>query len=127
MAGGEFEPLSSYGLVGNLETCALVSTTGSVDWAPLPELASPSVFTALLDADKGGQFALRPAGTFDATQRYRPATNVLETTFETPTGTLSVTDFMPVLSDDPEAPFAEPWLFRKVTCEAGAVDLAVDF
>ena len=61
-----FEPLSNYGLIGNLETCALVSRRGSVDWFPIPHLESPSVFARILDGD-GGQFRVQPVDDFEST------------------------------------------------------------
>jgi len=51
-----FAPIESYGIVGNLETCALIGPDGSVDWFPFPHVESPSVFTAILDPDRGGRF-----------------------------------------------------------------------
>ncbi len=126
-ARGGYKLLEEYGLVGNLETCALIGRDGAIDWCCLPYLQSPSVFAAILDVDEGGRFALEPVDSYEATQRYLPRTNVLETTFETASGTITTTDFMPMLSDDPETPFSEPWLFRKVECRDGTVTLDVEF
>ena len=127
MTSGEYKPIGAYGLIGNLETCALVGDDGSIDWCCLPHLQSPSVFAAILDARKGGSFGIRPAGSYDAVQRYLPDTNVLETEFTTESGTATLVDFMPILSDDPEAPFSEPWIFRRVECRDGAVEFDVEF
>jgi len=127
MTDDEYKPIDAYGLIGNLETSALVGRDGSIDWACFPHLQSPSVFAAILDRRNGGRFAIRPAATFESVQRYRPDTNVLETEFTTDDGTAVLTDFMPMLSDDPEAPFSEPWIFRRVECVEGAVDVAVAF
>ena len=102
----EYTPLAEYGLLGNVETCSLVGSDGSIDWFPVPELASPSVFAAILDTDRGGHFALRPAGEYASEQSYVSRTNVLETEFETPTGRITLTDFMPVTDNErtPELP-----------------------
>jgi len=127
MATGEYDPIGAYGLIGNLETCALVSREGSLDWCCLPHLQSPSVFAAILDVTRGGRFSIRPTGSFDSDQRYRPNTNVLETEFTTDSGTAVLVDFMPLLSDDPVAPVSEPWIFRRVECLDGTVDLDVTF
>lgn len=124
MEDGGYKPIGAYGLIGNLETCALVGNDGAIDWCCVPYLHSPSVFAAILDSERGGSFTIQPAGSFDAVQRYQPGTNVLKTEFTTDTGTAVLTDFMPMLSEDPAAPFSEPWIFRRVSCLDGA--MAVD-
>ena len=52
--------ISDHGLIGDLQTAALVTTDGCVDWFCVPRFDSPSVFGALLDADNGGFFRIRP-------------------------------------------------------------------
>ncbi|MFO7832664.1 MAG: glycoside hydrolase family 15 protein [Halohasta sp.] len=121
----DFEPLANYGLIGNLETCALVSRHGSVDWLPVPHLESPSVFARLLDAD-GGRFRIQPAADFESTVDYCGRTNVLETTFRTDTGTATLTDFMPPLGATPDG-VPERALYRGLACRDGQVDLRVAF
>ncbi|PSP41202.1 glycoside hydrolase family 15 protein [Halobacteriales archaeon QH_2_66_30] len=127
MAHGEYKPIDAYGLIGNLETCALVGRDGAIDWCCLPNLQSPSIFAAILDSETGGTFRIRPTGSYDAVQRYQPDTNVLDTEFTTDAGALRLTDFMPILSDDPAAPFSEPWIFRRVECLEGSVEFEVTF
>jgi GH15 family glucan-1,4-alpha-glucosidase len=111
--------LEDYGLIGNLETCALVSRDGSIDWLPLPYLESPSVFAAILDDAKGGRFWIRPVNKYASVQGYLGDTNILETTFVTSFGTLVVTDFMPV----PEGGIGDDlWtVLRKVECVRGTI------
>ena len=120
----EYAPLEEYGLVGNLETCALIDADGSVDWCPLPHLESSSVFSRILDAEDGGHFSVRPDASYESTQQYLDRTNVLRTDFQTGMGTMSVTDFMPVTEDGDARTRA---LYRKVDCDSGTVDVDVAF
>jgi GH15 family glucan-1,4-alpha-glucosidase len=68
--------IADHGLIGDLQTAALISTDGSIDWFCCPRFDSPSVFAALLDDDQGGHFRVRPAGvdytTSRCTSRTRP-------------------------------------------------------
>jgi GH15 family glucan-1,4-alpha-glucosidase len=92
--------ISDHGLIGDLQTAALVSTRGTVDWYCCPRFDSPSVFASLLDADKGGYFRIAPDHDDCVTrQLYFPDTAVLITRFMTPDGVGEVTDFMPVAGD----------------------------
>jgi len=89
--------IADHGLVGDLQTAALVSTDGSIDWFCCPRFDSPSVFGALLDDERGGHFRIRPsAGAFKSQQLYHPDTAVLITRFLTEAGVGEVVDFMPV-------------------------------
>jgi GH15 family glucan-1,4-alpha-glucosidase len=123
MARG-YKRLEDYGLIGNLEACALIGRDGSIDWCCLPHLESPSVFAAILDVEKGGQFHLRPREQSEAKQTYIENTNVLQTMFETPSGVVTLTDFMPVKG---EADSLHRAILRKVTCRQGRVELEVEF
>ena len=87
-------PIHEYGLIGDMNSCALVSSRGSIDWACFPRFDSPSVFAAVLDDRKGGRCSLHPPGIYSSTQRYLPDTTILETSFETEDGTARVCDLM---------------------------------
>ena len=91
-----YPPISSYAVIGDCHTAALVSRDGSVDWYCPARFDAPAVFCRLLDADKGGYLRLAPAGAFAAERRYRGCTNLLETTFRGAGGRVRVTDFMPI-------------------------------
>jgi GH15 family glucan-1,4-alpha-glucosidase len=124
-----YAPIGGYAVIGDCRSAALVSTNGSIDWLCLPRFDSPSVFAAILDADRGGHFAVRPAGVAATTRRYIGDSNVLETTFTTSSGVLRLTDLMPV--DSEAAKSRELWpdheILRKVECVEGTIDVAVDF
>lgn len=85
----------NYGAIGNCQTAALVSEKGSIDWLCFPAFDSPSVFTKLLDKEKGGSFAIIVSESYQVTQRYFRATNILCTRFASDDGTFEVFDFMP--------------------------------
>ncbi|WP_227380045.1 trehalase-like domain-containing protein [Haladaptatus halobius] len=121
----KYPPIESYGIVGNLETCALVDPTGAIAWYPLPHIKSPSVFAAILDVDRGGHFRINPVKASETKQRYLPRTNVLQTEFKTNDGTVQITDFMPPTETDIKEPCRA--LYRKIKCTDGTVDLEVDF
>ena len=89
-------PIAEHGLVGDLHTAALVGTNGTIDWYCCPRFDSPSVFAAILDADRGGHFRISPdCDGFSSKQLYLPDTNVLITRFLMPEGVAEVQDFMP--------------------------------
>src|SRR5689334_7804040 len=92
-----YAPIGDYGVIGDLHTVALVSMDASIDFLCLPSFDSPSVFAALLDAERGGRFQIAP--TLDHATRkqlYLPDTNVLLTRFLDADGVAEVSDFMPV-------------------------------
>jgi GH15 family glucan-1,4-alpha-glucosidase len=92
-----YQPIESYGLIGNMQTAALVGISGSLDWLCFPHFDSPSVFAAILDDEKGGAFIISPAdGEHRTKQLYFPESNILVTRFLVGTGVAEIADYMPV-------------------------------
>jgi GH15 family glucan-1,4-alpha-glucosidase len=92
-----YQPIEDYGIIGDLNTIALVGLNGSIDFMCFPDFDSPTIFSALLDDQKGGRFVITPEFTEMKTkQLYLPDTNVLLTRFLSPDGVGEITDFMPV-------------------------------
>ncbi|HEV3452913.1 MAG TPA: glycoside hydrolase family 15 protein [Acidimicrobiia bacterium] len=92
-----YQPIENYGVIGDLQTVALVGMNGSIDFCSFPTFDSPTIFAALLDHERGGHFSIHPARS-DVTykQMYLPDTNVLISRFLTGDGLSEVSDFMPV-------------------------------
>ncbi|MGR6963171.1 glycoside hydrolase family 15 protein [Geodermatophilus sp. URMC 61] len=111
-------PVAEHGLIGDLHSVALVGTNGTIDWYCCPSFDSPSVFGALLDADRGGSFQLATASPARTRQFYVPDTNVLLTRFYTGDAVGEVQDFMPV---GPATETADHRLVRRVLCVRGTM------
>ena len=90
-----YRPIGDYAIIGDAHTAALVATDGAIDWCCCPRFDSAAVFCRLLDADAGGYYRVGPVGPYGVSRAYVPWTNVLATTFETETGRIRLTDFMP--------------------------------
>src|SRR5689334_21550447 len=92
-----YAPIGEYGVIGDLYTVALVGMDASIDFLCLPHFDSPSVFAALVDAERRGQFQIAPVLECAAQkQLYLPDTNVLLTRFLGVDGVAEVSDSMPV-------------------------------
>ena len=97
------ERLEDYGLIGDLQSAALVGLSGSIDWLCFPRFDSASCFTALLGSPEHGRWLIEPANGARATRhRYRGDTLILETEFECAEGAVRVIDFMPPRGTDPD-------------------------
>src|SRR3954447_23065734 len=112
-----YQPIGNYGVIGDLNTVALVGLNGSIDFMCFPDFDSPSIFAALLDEHKGGRFEIKPVfNGMKTKQLYLPDTNVLLTRFLSGEGVGEITDFMPV-----EELFDGKELIRRVTTVRGEV------
>jgi GH15 family glucan-1,4-alpha-glucosidase len=120
-----YPDIADHGLIGDLQTAALVSTDGAIDWFCAPRFDSPSIFASLLDADKGGFFRIAPEGKDYVTkQLYLPGTAILVTRFMTPEGVTEVSDFMPV--SDEGKPQDRHRLVRLIRAVRGSMKMVVD-
>ena len=122
MAADDYPAIADHGLIGDQQTCALVSTEGTIDWFCSPRFDSPSIFASLLDHEKGGKFAITPHTTEYATkQLYFPDTAVLITRFMSAEGVAEIHDFMPI--DQPWLPTDRHSIVRMVRVPRGEVTL----
>jgi GH15 family glucan-1,4-alpha-glucosidase len=122
-----FTPIQNYGLIGNMRSAALVSTSGAIDFFCFPEFDSPTLFAALLDNPNGGSFTLGPDRADGAVkQLYLPETNVLLTRFLAPEGIVELTDFM-AIPDPAPAGKTEPinCIVRRIAVISGAARIAM--
>ena len=95
-----YAPIEHYGIIGDLQTVALVGLSGSIDFCCLPRFDSPSVFARLLDAQRGGFFSIEPElHGVRHKQMYLPDTNVLLTRFLADDGVAEISDFMPIFDE----------------------------
>ncbi len=133
-APSPFPPIADYAFLSNCHTGALIAPDGAVDWLCVPRFDAPSVFGSLLDR-QAGYFRLGPFGINHPTARvYEPGTNVLSTTWKTPTGWLLVRDALtigPREGEDQITPHTRPpadddgdhLLVRTVRCLDGTVEI----
>jgi len=122
---GGYLPIAEYGVIGDLHTVALVGTNGSIDWFCVPYFDSPSVFGALLDAEKGGRFRISPtAERYQSKQLYFPDTNILITRFLTKDGVGELQDCMTV--EGAESSVDPHQLMRRVHCVRGEMELRIE-
>jgi GH15 family glucan-1,4-alpha-glucosidase len=95
-----YQPIANYGVIGDLNTTALVGMDGSIDFMCFPNFDSPSIFAALLDYKRGGRFRLAPIlDCASKRQLYLPDSNILLTRFLSDEGVAEVSDFMSISSE----------------------------
>ncbi|MEV4330716.1 glycoside hydrolase family 15 protein [Streptomyces sp. NPDC049597] len=110
--------IEDYALIGDLQTAALVGADGSIDWLCLPRFDSAACFAALVGNEENGHWRLAPKGAVRCTsRRYVDESLVLETTWQTRTGTVKVLDFMPQRDKAPD-------VVRIVAGVSGTVEMA---
>jgi len=112
--------IEDYALIGDLQTGALVSRYGAVDWLCFPRFDSGALFAALLGTPENGHWTIQPHGEFrPLSRRYRDDTLVLESELETDTGVVRLIDFMPPRETNPD-------LVRIVEGVRGRVDMRME-
>src|SRR4051812_31775269 len=111
--------IEDYAVIGDGQTLALVSRRGSIDWLCWPRFDSAACFAALLGTQEHGRWQLAPRGRARVTRRYREDSLILETTFETDSGVVTLVDFMP-----PRGQASD--VVRVVRGDRGKVDLHMD-
>lgn len=118
-----YPPIADHGMIGDLQTAALVSSEGTIDWWCTPRFDSPSVFASLLDSERGGYCQLSahlaPEGGAAVRQLYLADTAVLVTRFMAPDGVGEVADFMAPL--DTTTPTDRHRLVRLVRVVRGSL------
>ncbi len=122
-------PIADYALISNCRSAALVSRGGSIDWLCFPRFDGPSVFARLLD-EKGGHWSIRPVGDAEITRRYVEDTMLLETTFTTPTGAMTLVDALAVGRNERGHELgagAPSVVLRRVRGIQGEVDVELDY
>ncbi|MER5440039.1 glycoside hydrolase family 15 protein [Streptomyces sp. NPDC002790] len=125
--------IEDYALIGDHQTAALVGRDGSIDWLCLPRFDSPACFAALLGGEENGHWRLAPKAPEGAevaehrtTRAYRPGSLVLDTEWETPDGSVRVTDFMPQRDEAPDVVRIVEGLSGRVTMR-GTLRLRFDY
>jgi GH15 family glucan-1,4-alpha-glucosidase len=119
-----YPPVEDHGLIGDLQTAALVTKDGVIDWFCCPRFDSPSVFGSLLDIGRGGEFRIAPSvGDYKSRQLYFPDSAVLITRFMNEEGVGELIDFMPVTGSRPTDNHR---LLRLLRCVRGEMSFDVD-
>jgi GH15 family glucan-1,4-alpha-glucosidase len=118
--------IAEHGLIGDLQTAALVATDGTIDWFCCPRFDSPSVFARILDNNRGGYFRIQPVDEECVVkQLYFPDTAVLITRFMSEQGVAEIVDFMPIV-DNPTVVTDRHRIVRLVRGIRGEMQLKLD-
>ena len=120
-----YPPISDHGLIGDMQTSALVTSDGTIDFFCAPRFDSPGIFASLLDARKGGRFRIAPRlHDCTTTQMYFPQSACLITRFMTDAGVGELVDFMPV--DNPTVVTDNHKIVRVVRCLRGRLPFRLE-
>ena len=111
--------VADYGMIGDCETAALAGRRGSIDWLCWPRFDSPACFAALLGSPANGRWLIGPVSRARIRRRYRPHSLILETTFTTHEGQVTLIDFMPARDRFPR-------LIRIIRADRGTVQMQMD-
>jgi GH15 family glucan-1,4-alpha-glucosidase len=121
-----YPDIGDYAVIGDCRTAALVSKYGCIDWLCWPRFDSPSVFAALLDRDRGGYWKIAPTEPFSIEREYLNGSNVLQTRFQTSSGTVALLDLMPVRDTMQAVMVPDHEIIRQIACTAGQMEIEID-
>ncbi|WP_114779175.1 glycoside hydrolase family 15 protein [Botryobacter ruber] len=121
--------ISDYALIGNSRAAALVGRNGAIAWCCMPEFHSPGIFSALLDQERGGYFAVAPERSYQSVQKYLPDTNVVETIFTTSEGECRLLDAFTAMTEKEKTRvlLPEQELLRVVEGISGNVKIRMEY
>jgi GH15 family glucan-1,4-alpha-glucosidase len=117
----------NYGVVGNCRSAALISEKGSIDWFCFPDFDSPSIFSKILDVEKGGEFSFEVSDIYSITQKYVENTNILSTLFTSDEGSFEVLDFMPRYRLTESDYYLAPEIYRYIRFLSGKPKFKVNY
>ena len=117
----------NYGVIGNCRSAALVSKEGSIDWFCFPDFDSPSIFSRILDKEKGGHFSFVVSDDYTISQRYVEHTNILITTYRSDEGSFLVFDYMPHYTTTENKSYLPPEIHRYMRVISGKPKLRIEY
>ena len=117
----------NYGVVGNCRSAALISEKGSIEWFCFPDFDSPSIFSRILDVEKGGEFSFEVSENYSITQKYIENTNILRTLFTSDEGSFEVLDFMPRYKLVESEYYFAPEIYRYIRLLSGKPTFRINY
>jgi len=121
-----YPDIGDYAVIGDCRTAALVSKYGCIDWLCWPRFDSGSIFAALLDRERGGYWKIAPSTPFSVQREYLEGSNVLQTRFQTSSGSVALLDLMPVRDTTQAVMVPDHEIIRQISCTAGQVDIEIE-